>query len=66
MTRTIHYATDTLTRCGLSLPFTVKVGRRRMETGPVNGNRVRHGHPKSSPLVAHVTCKNCLRSMSKE
>jgi hypothetical protein len=65
VTRPVHYATDTLTACGLSLSFSTVLRGKKVSVGPCNGNRVRHGDPRSSPLVVHVTCKNCLRAMRK-
>lgn len=66
MIRPVHYATDSLTVCGLSLGSWSFVGGKRVYVAVgANPNRARRGEPKSSPLSAHVTCKKCLRFIKK-
>lgn len=63
MKRTTHYATDSLTACGLSLSFKAKVGGKTVWVGRYKPHRARYGDPVSTPLYVAVTCKNCRRAM---
>ncbi len=65
MSRPIHWATKSLTACGLSLSFRAKIGGKWHDVGSGKPYRARVGDPIHTQNVNDVTCKNCHRAMRK-